>query len=227
MPADLAALQRRFYALAVGGGEVGEVDDDFVGTPGLSAAKRMQVYADMYLIRLLDTLAEYFPELRAALGDEYQDVARAYLAAHPPTSPSLRELGRALPAYLAGTRADLADLALLEWTRLDLFDGPDEETLDVTAVQSLDPAALAELPLALAVTARLLPNGTLVWRQDFHVHDRAVPPDEAPALARVAAGTRVGLLCDEIGDADVAFGFLSRWLADEILRLTTVPATPA
>ena len=219
MPADLAALQRRFYALSVAGGEVGEVDDDFVGTPGQSAAKRMQIYADMYLIRLLDTLAEYFPEIRAALGDEYQDVARAYLAAHPPTSPSLRELGRELPAYLAGTAH--ADLALLEWTRLDLFDGPDDETLDVAAVHALEPEALADLPLALAATARLLPTGTLVWRQDFHVHDRALRPDEAMALARVAAVTRVGILCDEIGDAGLVFGFLSRWLADGILRLTT------
>ncbi len=219
MPADLAALQRRFYALAVGGGEVGEVDDDFVGTPGQSAAKRMQVYADMYLIRLLDTLAEYFPELRAALGDEYQDVARAYLAAHPPTSPSLRELGRELPAFLAGSPH--AELALLEWTRVDLFDGPDDDTLDAGALQGIDPETLAELRLELAATARLLPSGTLVWRQDFHVHDRAVPPDEARALAQVTAGTRVGILCDEIGDAEAVFGFLSRWLADGILRLTT------
>jgi hypothetical protein len=225
MPADsLAALERRFYDLATAGGEVDKEDDDFVGTPGQSAAARMQIYADMYLVRLLEALETDFSETRAALGDEaWSDVARAYLRAHPPTSPSLAELGRQFPAFLAGRAPGRpeADLALLEWTRIELFTGPDVGPLDLAAIQALDPEALATLPLALVPTARLLPSGRLVHRGEIHVEDRIVETDELPALTLVAQGTTVGALCELVGDAGVAFGFLSRWLAEHVLHLPT------
>ena len=238
MPAEsLAALERRFYAIATRGASdvhevnhgdgkeaVNEIDDDFVGTSSLPAPARMQVYGNMYWIRLLDTLAEQFPDLYAAVGRAaFAELARDYLRAHPPTSPSLRELGCRLPAFLA-SRAEtpeLAEIAELEWTRIDLFDGPDAVALRADDVQRLDPSALAELPLALSATARVLARagGTvLVHRADGHVHDRVLDEDEAAALAEVAGGTTVGALCERVGDAATAFAYLTRWLEGEILR---------
>jgi hypothetical protein len=217
MPADLAGIQERFHGLVTRGGEVAAIDEDFVGTPALPAAARLQIYANMYIIRLVDTLAEQFPELHAAAGDGYAELARGYLAACPPTSPSLRELGQRLPAHLAALRPELAALAELEWARLDLFDGPDVATLGLEAFQGLDPDALAGFALALAPTARLLPGDRLVFRAGALVHDRALEADEAAALAAVARGTTVGALCELLGDAAVAFGCISRWVDDELL----------
>jgi len=221
MPSEnLAALERRFYALATAGDAAGDIDDDYVGTPGLSAAARLRVYADMYLVRLLDTLADYFPELASKLGREaFDDLARGYLRVHPPTSTTLRDLGRALPGFLAGT--EHAALAELEWTRIDLFDGPDGAPLGLEDFQALDPEALAELQLALNPTARILGDDLLVYRQGFHVHDRRLDADEARALAAVARGTTVGGMCELIGDAQVAFARITAWLSTEILTRGT------
>jgi len=220
MPAEsLAELERRFHALATAGGDVGEIDDDFVSTPDLPAEERLRIYRNMYWIRLVDTLAEQFPQLAGALGGPaFAETARAYLRAHPPTSPSLRELGSKLPEFLAGRPegAELAEIAALEWTELDLFDGPDATPLSLDAVQALDPEALAELPLVLSPTARVV--GTrLVYRKDFDVYHRSLEPGEEAALAEVARGTSVGLLCERLGDAQAVFATLARWLADEIL----------
>jgi hypothetical protein len=232
-PAELARLQARFYGAVVGGAD-DDLADAVLGTDALPAAARVRIYAEMYLVRLLDTLAEHFAGLHEALGrPAFGRLARAYLAAYPPTSPSLRELGQHLPAFLAASgRSAEGELALLEWTRLDLFDGPDGAPLTLAALQGLAPEALAELPLTLAPTARVLRLGhdvlrgldleaeavLLVYRTGVTVHTRAVTDAaEADALAAVEAGTTVGALCERLGDAAAVFALLGRWLEDEVL----------
>src|SRR5439155_929151 len=81
--------------------------------------------------RLVDALREDFPKLATVLGDGgFADLVRGYIRAHPSTAPSIRHLGRALPDFLAGYQpAYLADLARLEWTRLQVFDAPDATPL--------------------------------------------------------------------------------------------------
>src|SRR5262249_34879537 len=85
----------------------------------LPPAARVGGYAAMYLWRLVAVRAEDFPKVAEALGPErFAQIVRAYLARHPSTEPSVRHLGRALPAFLGGSEpAWLADLARLEWTR--------------------------------------------------------------------------------------------------------------
>ena len=80
--ADLAALQRQFY------------DRVTAGAPadGLVASGSLDVYANMYASRLHDALAEDYPKLRVALGDErFSALATEYLGAHPPRSFTLRD----------------------------------------------------------------------------------------------------------------------------------------
>src|SRR5690242_10865637 len=130
----LRELQAAFWrSIATRPGD-GAPEGDLLGVVRggrLAPADRVGVYASMYLWRLVDALAEDFPKVAAALGRErFADVVRAYLARHPSTEPSVRHLGRALPAFLVGVEpAWLADLARLEWTRLDVFDAPDAAPL--------------------------------------------------------------------------------------------------
>ena len=96
-----------------------------------------------------------------------------YLLAHPSTHFSLRELGRALPGFLRTHPLErefraLADLARLEWARVEVFDDADapplarEELLEAggSAPDSFGVALISSVRL-LRVDASVLP----LWKQ--------------------------------------------------------------
>src|SRR5689334_17129302 len=106
----LRELQQRLRALiadpATTAGALGDLDERIAELPirsdgRLSAAERVRIYARMYFLRLRDALADDYPALRRALGDEAFDaLAQRYVTSHPSDRPSLRALGRHLPGFL-------------------------------------------------------------------------------------------------------------------------------
>jgi hypothetical protein len=194
----------------------------------------------MYRWRLVDALAEDFPKVAATLGvDEFADVVRAYLARHPSTAPSIRHVGRALPEFLAGREpAWLADLARLEWTRLDVFDAPDAvplrlDDLRAVPVERWPDLRFAAVPgFARLVTAwpvhelwadappALGPRATVlrVWRDGFLVYQAAMDPAEDAALAALVGGEPFAAVCEVVGDPASAAALLLRWIEDGIVR---------
>src|SRR5439155_1691161 len=133
--------------------------------------------AGMYFWRLVDALREDFPKLATVLGDGgFADLVRGYIRAHPSTAPSIRHLGRALPDFLAGYQpAYLADLARLEWTRLQVFDAPDETPLTAGDLRRI---AVEEWPglrfTLVAACARLVTASPV--RRDGGPRRRPHPP---------------------------------------------------
>src|SRR5689334_18533757 len=125
---NLAALQRQFYDRVVSG----------ASADGLIASGDVDVYAGMYTTRLIDAIAEDYPKLRAALGeDRFGDVIARYVRAHPPWSFTLREAGAALEKFLRDSELAppwAADLAALERARVEVFDGRDAQPLTQEAV---------------------------------------------------------------------------------------------
>ena len=78
------------------------LDEVFAGDERLSPADRLDIYANMYFFRLLDCLREDFPKVAAAVGDDrFHNLATDFLLRHPSGHPSLRELGRRLPRFVA------------------------------------------------------------------------------------------------------------------------------
>src|SRR5262249_56053977 len=72
----------------------------------------------------------------------FPPVARAYLAEHPSEHPSVRPVGRHLPAFLASrpppaAPAWLPDLARLEWARVEVFDAPDARPIGMADLLAL------------------------------------------------------------------------------------------
>ncbi|QDU61508.1 hypothetical protein Pan216_23690 [Planctomycetes bacterium Pan216] len=159
----------------------------------LTSAERLEVYADAYYLRLLDCLRSEFPALLYALGQEaFDEHAVGYLQAYPSQSYTLGFLGKSFPDYLRETRpADipggpeepnwpefLIDLAALERTYAEVFDGPGIETSpqltgDDLATVMRDHLATARLEMA--------PCFRLV-RFSFPVHEyaSAVRHEESP-----------------------------------------------
>ena len=124
-------------------------------THTLDSAGRLEIYADAYFLRLRDVLAEDFPTIAKLLsGENFDWLVRQYLKVHPSSEPSVRHLGNAMAEFIRG-RSDLspwlADLAALEWARVDAFDAPDDENNEPVTIGSLagiDPAAWPELRMA-------------------------------------------------------------------------------
>lgn len=113
-------------------------DTRFIKPNGrLTSAERLEIYSRSYWFRVLDSLYEDFPGLRAVLGRRaFHRLSQAYLADCPSQSFTLRNLGSRLedwlrrnPAY-AGKRQQLAlDMVRLEWAHIEAFDNAAEKTL--------------------------------------------------------------------------------------------------
>ena len=214
----------------------------------LSAADRVDVYAGMYVWRLVEALAEDFPKVAAALGPEaFGAVVREYLAVHPSTEPSVRHLGSSLPGFLAGREPGwLADLARLEWARLDVFDAPDAVPLSLEELRLVPPEEWPDLRLApVPALARLVTGWPVhelwsdasrpvepartalrIWRDGFLVYQAPMDGAEEAALTSLVAGEPFAAVCEAVGDAADAASLLLRWIADGIVLRPSTSGDP-
>lgn len=108
----------------------------------LSGLERLGIYNRAYRARLLECFRVEYPCLRHALGEElFTLFVSDYLEAHPPRGYTLGRLGAKLADHLELTRPDagepdearqpwadfLVDLATLERTYLEVYDGEGSE----------------------------------------------------------------------------------------------------
>jgi hypothetical protein len=225
----LADVEARFYELVTGRQSVAAtvaargpealrgVEEMVVGDARLSAIARMEIYADMYFVRIHEVLLEEYAKTAGVLGAAgFHGLVLEYLEACRPNHPSMREVGARLPAFLAvhptiSGRPWLAELARLERARLEMVDSADAETLTLDALRGLPPERFASLRLRLVpshvlVTTRFdvvslwrsndpaaaVPEpgaaALLVWRHELQVLHRAVDAEEADWLRRLERG---------------------------------------
>jgi hypothetical protein len=117
----------------------------------LSSFERIEIYNKQYWFRLLDSLYDDFPGLRALLGDaRFHKMSIAYLDKHPSESYTLRDLGQHLEKFLARNpkwttpHYKLArDIVRLEWAHIVAFDGDEKPVLGIDELlDRADPATL-------------------------------------------------------------------------------------
>lgn len=116
----------------------------------LTSFERLEIYNRMYWFRLLDSLYEDCPGLRAVLGDaKFMRLAEAYLVRYPSRSFTLRNLPSRLEKFLREeprwTRPHTAlclDLARFEWAQVEVYDGAARPLFTVDDLRGANPARL-------------------------------------------------------------------------------------
>jgi hypothetical protein len=96
----------------------------------LTSVERLEIYNRVYWFRILSSLADDFPGLRAVVGQRrFDKLITAYLSDRPSESFTLRNLGSRLetwlrehPQFTPKTERIALDMVRLEWADIDVFD---------------------------------------------------------------------------------------------------------
>jgi hypothetical protein len=167
------------------------------------AGSRLHVYADGYLLRLLECMRADYPVLCKVMGQELFDFfAQAYVWRHPSRSTTLYDLGAGFADFLAQSQpaadaataqrfafpAQLARLerALAEASRARGLEGSAAGTFDAVSLLSGADAAIG-----LAPCTRLLALSFPLhawWQQAAAAPDDAPPPAPAAETTWLAVG---------------------------------------
>jgi uncharacterized protein len=212
--------------------------------PPLSSKARIEVYAEMYWLRMRDVLRDGFPTVRSALGDENFDALVAnFLREHPSTNPSLDRLGRPFPSFLRTASSRWADVAAVEWARAESFIALDGPVVSFADLQAHAPEAWPELSLQAHPAVRVLslatdplpalrakrdgtpipepldaPVEVVTWRNGFVAFHAQVSAQEAAALRRLVEGAALTELLapfEDLEDGGVAaFEALQSWFTE-------------
>jgi hypothetical protein len=116
----------------------------------LTSLERLEIYNRQYWFRVLASLAEDYPGLRAVLGGRrFESMCKAYLTEHPSRSFTLRNLGAQLetwlrenPLWLRDRRVLALDMVRLEWADIEAFDGQAKPALRSEDLLEVDAAKL-------------------------------------------------------------------------------------
>jgi hypothetical protein len=130
----------------------------------LRPIERVEIYNRMYWFRLLDSMAQDFPGLRALLGEKrFWLLMESYLTAFPSRSFTLRDLGSRLerfiahePNLVAPHGAAACDLVRFEWAQIVAFDGPSKPRLKKSQLAGVpaDQLRLSLQPYLTLLTCR-------------------------------------------------------------------------
>lgn len=168
----LKTAQDLFWGMITGDVKHTAADSCMVGSAIGTAEQRVQIYADMYLWRLVDALRSDFPKVSALLGDQlFYSTAAAYVRAHPSQHPSVSMFGRHFAEFLSHyepalhVRCDIASLAQLEWARTMVFDDADPAPIGTEGLAPLG-ATFVQARLRLTEALRVITSTysiTHVW----------------------------------------------------------------
>lgn len=218
-----------------------------IGDKKLSAAERLDIYANMYFYRILDSLKEDFSVTLKIIGDSrFNNLITDYLLKHPSKYFSMRDIGKPLPHFikkhpLRKQWPYLSDLAKVEWAVIEAFDAKNNEILKENDLTQLKPKDWITLQLTLVDSAEMIrldfeivplltkktpkkinkkKNQILVWRKNLEVCYRTLNSQEAKLLTGITKQKTFTQLCESAKDPSLVASYLKQWLNDEILALS-------
>lgn len=138
----------------------------------LTSAERLEIYNRVYWFRILSSLADDFPGLRAVIGQKKFDaVLEAYLSDCPSESFTLRNLGSRLEIWLFDHQEfvpkhfQLAlDIVRLEWAEVEAFDSEELPRLSLEDLQAFGESSVFALQPYLHLLDLSYPADDLLLR---------------------------------------------------------------
>jgi hypothetical protein len=161
------------------------IRDRIKGGPHADLDTLLGIYRNAYTGRLVGILREEYPKLRLLVGDRsFDDLAHAYLAAHPSTYFSVRWIGRELTDFLATAepwRKDpgLAQIAHIEWAETMAFDAADRPLVARADLAAVPPTAWPGLVLTLHPSVNRIavsPDIFAIWNRLANEEPAGSPP---------------------------------------------------
>ena len=141
----------RMQRKAPGGGRMSAYAAQYIKpNDRLTSFERLEIYNRQYWFRVLGSLAEDFPGLRAILGGRrFESMCKAYLTERPSRSFTLRNLGAQLetwlrqnPNWMSDRRVLALDMVRLEWADIEAFDGQAKPSLRSEDLSEAEPTSL-------------------------------------------------------------------------------------
>ncbi|MCB0404118.1 MAG: putative DNA-binding domain-containing protein [Bdellovibrionales bacterium] len=126
--------------------------DRFIrSTSEVCAHRRLNVYRDMYRVRMSESLQMDYGLLYGVVGsEEFEKLAECYLEAYPSTSYTLNDLGRNFASFLAaqpGLPPYVPEIARFEYALVRSFDAFDPKPADWSELGTLSEDLLSERTL--------------------------------------------------------------------------------
>lgn len=151
------------------------VPEGLVTWNGSDPAARYAVYRNNVIVSLCQALADSYPVCRALVGDAFfRAMAGHFVRLAPPCSPVLVRYGGRFPAFLeqfepVAALPYLADVARLEWLRVQAYHAPQDDALEGAAIAAAmaDPSLLPRLIFHFKRDVCLLRSGYAIvslWR---------------------------------------------------------------
>ena len=175
--------------------------------------QNLELYADMYWLRIRDTLRDAFPKT-----EDLDGHVADFLREHGSNHFSLDRVGAAFAEFLGTPEA------ALEWARSESFVSPNAEALSFSALQAIPPDAWGDVVLELHPAVRVL-DTHVVWRTGFEVFQAPINDAEREALRTAKSGAVLPDVLAPFGeDAGAAFEALRSWFNEGMVsRLQTAP----
>ncbi|WP_299555305.1 DNA-binding domain-containing protein [uncultured Tateyamaria sp.] len=202
---------------------------------GRPTPRRFSVYRNNVTVALIDALRAGFPVLHKLLGDQnFDQLARLFARAHPPTSPLMMHYGADLPAFLDAFKplahiGYLGDVARLEVAIRCAYHAADSAPIAPARLGAVPPEVLMRSRFSLAPAVRVLssrwpildiwryntvpgapkPRGIgqsiLITRSEFDPEPHAVSEAQLAWLTAVRANAPLEEAMDMATDADADF----------------------
>jgi hypothetical protein len=180
----LREQQLWFAGAVMTGAALEEADRLLTAGPRLGPRERLDVYRHGYEARLVECLADDFPVLKVALGeDAFDALCRAYIARFPSEAPNLNAYGRHVPETCSGFAADLARL---EWAIVEVIHEASGTPMTMESMAAVPEDSWAGAHLVASRALRLL-----TLQHPANDYFQAVRDGHAPAIPGPGASATV------------------------------------
>lgn len=188
---------------------------------GSAPEKRFSVYRNNVIVSLIDAMADSYPVTQELVGEAFfRAMARQFVRATPPRSPVLAWYGDGFAEFIEAFPAAagvpyLADVARLEWLRVEAWHAADADPLASEDIARLlgDAAALPDARFDLHPSVRMLHSRHAVvslWAAHQSESAALALADVDPDRAETALVLRNGLDVEISAVTEGAAMFISR-----------------